>query len=440
MTGEYTLELNRIYEVLTEKLSNNNDVTMDEIEESFREAALNCGKIALSKFLTEMSEETPACPSCGKNMKNHGKRDKQIVTLLGNCEYSRNYYNCECGEYAIPKDEMLNVSGTKFTQVVKRVTSQIAASDSFRDTSANLKYLCGIDVSAKEAERIAEDAGAEIIAAKQNEIEYSLTELNPTEPETPANIMYIEYDGTGVPIRKQELAGVKGKQLDGSARSREMKTGCIFTQSGLNDEGKPVRDADSTTYFSQIGQLEDFGKLLYSEAVKRGVDYAGQVVVIGDGAKWIWGLASDNFPNATQIIDLYHAKEHVFDVLRTVISNEAELCAQKRNLYKKLENGDIDGLVKCFSEFPINTEEQAEKIRIESNYFMQNKERMQYQDFSKKGFFVGSGVIEAACKNVVGKRLKQSGMMWSVAGANKIAALRCAVMSGEFEPKLQITA
>ena len=433
-------ELNRIYDSLTVKMTGDNDVTMDEIEESFRDAALNCGKIALSKFLSEMKEETPICPSCGEKMKNRGMREKQIVTLLGNCNYSRNYYGCECGEYAIPKDEMLNISGTKFTQIVKRVTSQIAASDSFRDTSANLKYLCGIDVSAKEAERIAEDTGAKIITAKQDEIAYSLTELNPAEPENPAKIMYIEYDGTGVPIRKQELAKVKGKQPDGSARTREMKTGCIFTQSGLNDEGKPIRDPESTTYFSQIGQLDDFSKLLYSETVKRGVDYAGQVVVIGDGAKWIWNLANDNFPNATQIIDLYHAKEHVFDLLRTVITNKTELYTQKRLFYKMLENGDIDGLVKRFSEFPVNTEEQTEKIRIESNYFMQNKERMQYQDFSRRGFFVGSGVVEAACKNVVGKRLKQSGMMWSVAGANKIAALRCAVMSGEFEPKPKETA
>ena len=270
MAGEYALELNRIYDILAEKMSNNDNVTMDEIEESFREAALNCGRIALSKFLTEMDEEAPICPSCVEKMRNHGKREKQIVTLLGSCEYSRNYYGCECGEHAIPKDEML--------------------------------------------------------------------------------------------------------------------------------------------------------------------------VVIGDGAKWIWNLAEDNFPGATQIIDLYHAKEHVFDLLRTVIPNETELYAQKHSLYKMLENGNIDGLVKRFSEFPANTEEQSEKIRIESNYFMRNKERMQYQDFSRQGFFVGSGVVEAACKNVIGKRLKQSGMMWSVAGANKIAALRCAVMSGEFEPKSKETA
>jgi len=437
--AEYALELNRIYDVLTEKLSGDECVTMNEIEESFREAALICGRIALSKFLSEMTEETPACPVCGNKMRNYGRREKQIITLLGGCEYSRNYYGCECGEHTIPKDDALNVSGTKFTRTVKRVTAQIAASDSFRDTSANLKYLCGIDISAKETERIAEEMGAKIMEAKKEEVAYSLTELNPPEPEAPAEILYIEYDGTGVPIRKQELTGIKGKQADGSAKTREMKIGCMFTQSGLDDEGKPVRNADSTTYFSQIGQLEDFGKLLYSEAVKRGVDYAGHVVVIGDGAKWIWGLANDNFPNATQIIDLYHAKEHVYDLLRTVFSNEAELHTHKSILYSLLEKGDIDGMTACFSALPVITEEQREKVRIESNYFMQNKARMQYQDFRKQGLFVGSGVVEAACKNVIGKRLKQSGMRWSVEGANKIAALRCTVMSGEFEPKSRKT-
>jgi len=316
------------------------------------------------------------------------------------------------------------------------VTAQIAASDSFFDTSANLKMLCGINVSAKECERIAEDAGQKIIATRQEEIVYSETELKPPESETPAPILYIEYDGTGVPIRKQELAGIKGKQPDGSARTREMKTGCIFTQSGFDKEGKPVRDLGSTTYFSQIGQLEDFSKLLYSEAIKRGVDYAGQVVVIGDGAKWIWNLANDNFPNAVQIIDLYHAKEHVYDVLSTIITDKSELHLQKVQFYKMLEKGDIDGLTAAFSMLPAITDEQFEKIRVEYNYFTQNKNQMQYQDFRKQGLFVGSGVIEAACK----KRLKQSGVMWSVTGANKIAALRCAVMSGEFEPKPNVIA
>jgi hypothetical protein len=381
-------------------------------------------------------------------MRNLGKRKKVIVTLLGDCVLERNYYGCDCKyevhsesfRHAVPKDEKLCVSGTKFTETVKRVTAQIAASDSFIDTSANLRALCGINVSAKECERIAEGVGENILEVRQEEIAYSETELNPPEPETPAQILYVEYDGTGVPIRKKELTGIKGKQSDGSAKTREMKTGCIFTQSGLDEKGKPVRDTGSTTYFSQIGSLEGFGQLLYSEAVKRGVDYAGKVVVIGDGAKWIWGLAKDNFPYATQIVDLYHAKEHVFDVLRTIISDQSELRLRKTEFYKMLENGDIDGLTGAFLKLPAATDEQLEKIRVEYNYFTLNKKRMQYQDFKKQGLFVGSGVIEAACKNVIGKRLKQSGMQWSVTGANKISALRCALLSGYFEPKSPDTA
>jgi len=432
---------------LHDRQANGEEISMPELEVLFREAALAGGRSALSKFLTEMPEIVPLCSKCNEPMRNLGKREKQIVTLLGECTFKRNYYECDCDdghiehhEHAIPKDEKLGVSGTKFTETVKRVTAQIAASDSFFETSANLKMLCGINVSAKECERISESEGEKIIAIRREEITYSETELNPPEPETPVKTLYIEYDGTGVPICKKELVGVKGKQTDGSAKTREMKTGCIFTQSGLNDEGKPVRDRDSTTYFSQIGTLEGFGQLLYSEAIKRGVDYAENVVIIGDGAKWIWNLANDYFPYATQIVDLYHAKEHVFDLLRTTITDQSELYSQKAELYKMLENGDIVGLTDAFLTLPATTEEQIDKVRVEYNYFTQNKKRMQYQNFKKQGLFVGSGVIEAACKNVIGKRLKQSGMMWSVNGANKISALRCAVMSGFFEPNFQAVA
>jgi hypothetical protein len=267
----------------------------------------------------------------------------------------------------------------------------------------------------------------------KSEIESSQKGLIPPKPQTPIKTLYIEYDGSGVPIRKLELVGRKGKQLDGRAKSREMKTGCIFTQRGVDKDGKPLRDPKSTTYFARIGTLDEFSSLLYSEAVKRGVDHAEHVVVIGDGAKWIWNLANENFPSATQIVDLFHAKEHIFDVVQTVISDPQQRQIKKEELYVIIESGDIATLVKAFGKLGAETPAQLEKVRIESNYFIQNQHRMQYKKFRKRGLFVGSGVIEATCKNVIGKRLKQSGMHWSVNGANRIAALRCAVMSGSFD-------
>jgi hypothetical protein len=271
MAVECTLELVNLLEALKESIGQGESMSMAKLEVAFREAALRCGSKALATLLSDMQEETPVCPKCGKLMRNLDRRGKQIVTLLGDCEYSRSDFGCDCGEHSIPKDERLGVSGTSFTQSVKRVTAQIAASDSFRDTSANLGFLCGIKVSAKDAERIAEAVGSSIIEAKREQISLALDGVAPPAPEEPIKTLYIEYDGTGVPTRKAELVGRKGKQPDGSAKTREMKTGCIFTQSRLDEEGKPVRDPDSTTYFSQIGDLGDFSDLLYSESVKRGL-------------------------------------------------------------------------------------------------------------------------------------------------------------------------
>jgi hypothetical protein len=245
--------------------------------------------------------------------------------------------------------------------------------------------------------------------------------------------MYIEYDGSGVPVMKRETSGRKGKQEDGTAKTREAKLGCIFTQTGVNGDNEPIRDKGSTTYFGAIETSESFGRRLYMEAAKRGVASAGQVVVIGDGAKWIWNLADEHFPGATQIVDLYHAKEHLCELIRALFPEAETQASVKKEWYALLEAGNIAQLASEMRLLISANPEKQEDIEREINYFGDNAERMKYKHFKDKGLFVGSGVIEAGCKNVIGKRLKQSGMHWSVRGANAIIALRCAVLSGDFD-------
>jgi hypothetical protein len=245
--------------------------------------------------------------------------------------------------------------------------------------------------------------------------------------------MYIEYDGTGIPARKAETEGRAGKGEDGAAKTREMKTGCIFTQHGTDGEGLPVRDKDSTPYFAAIEKADAFGRRVYAEAIRRGAGNAGRHVVIGDGAKWIWNIVGTHFPNATQIVDLYLAKEHICGLIKEVVSDEAECKLLNGRMYALLEAGRIDALTATMSALPAKKPEQRELLRTETAYFKNNAHRMKYASFRRQGLFVGSGVIEAGCKNVIGKRLKQSGMHWSVRGANSIAALRCAVISGDFD-------
>ena len=362
------------------------------------------------------------------------KRTKQITSLLGDGRVTRNYYECEkCHSHAIPKDRILGIENTSFTPGVVYATSKLAGCDSFRSSSEGLKELCGIDVTSKETERIAGTVGEKVEAVNRQKIEQVFSNTKTPGPEATIPTMYLEFDGTGVPMTKRELQGRQGKQEDGTSRTREAKLGCIFTQTDTDEKGNPVRDSDSTTYFGAIETAAEFGMRLYSEATHRGVHNAEKVVIIGDGAKWIWNLAAEHFPDAIEIIDLYHAKEHVYNLIKQLVSDDKLRYHYKKKWFALLEKGDIDSLVAEFSALGANTKEQQDSIDRETGYFTENATRMQYASFKKQHLFVGSGVIEAGCKNVIGKRLKQSGMRWSLRGANAMIALRCSILSGSFE-------
>jgi hypothetical protein len=408
------------------------NVPLSNFEAPIRDLALQAGRDWTSNLLKLEDNNAPICPICEAKMKKLGNRKKKIVTLCGETEYERGYYVCEnCNTHYSPKDDLLGVKGTSFSPEVKTLTARIAANETFAETSSLLWDLGRIRVSAKDCQRVAENAGEEIMMTNDSDITKSLTTTELVS-KTPIKRIYYEVDGTGVPIIKKLLEGVKGKQEDGSAKTREMKVGCIFTQTGVDKDFKPVRDEGSTTYLAKICSKEDFGPMLYAEAFKRMHQSAEEMIIIADGAKWCWNLADTYFPGATQIVDLFHAKEHVSKLIKEIVSDPLKQKEKKEKLYELLEKGKIDELVTEFTQLGAKTDEQLQKVTKESNYFIGNKDRMQYEKFRKKSLFVGSGVIEAACKHVIGKRLKQSGMHWSVKGANKIAALRCKELSKPF--------
>jgi len=240
-------------------------------------------------------------------------------------------------------------------------------------------------------------------------------------------------DGTGVPAVRKETEGRSGQQEGEAAHTREAKLGCVFTQTTVDEEGYPLRDEASTTYTGAIETAEEFGRRLYSEAWHRGWARALKKVVLGDGAEWIWNQADLHFPDATQIVDLYHARQHLWDLAAKLYPNDSP--SQKRWVMRekdKLDQGEIESLVAALRSLQASHPDLVKTILTEANYFERNQERMRYPKFRQQGLFVGSGVIEAGCKTVIG-RLKQSGMFWTVRGANAIIALRCCQLSGKFE-------
>jgi len=414
-------------------------VDLEATEMAVRSAMHQAGATVLTHLLHFASPPPEhrhvACP-CGHQARYRDLRTKPVLTAVGWTKVTRPYYLCpHCHTGQFPADAELDIENTEFSPGVRRMDALVGQAAPFEHGRQQLQLLAGLEVTTKSVERVAEAIGADIAAQEQVEIQRAMQLDLPIVMGEPIPILYVQMDGTGIPVVKKETANRQGK-IDGQpAHTREVKLGCVFTQAGWDEEGFAVRDPASTTYTGAIETAEEFGKRLYLEAWNRGWSRAQKKVVLGDGAAWIWNLAEQHFPGAIQIVDLYHARQHLWDLARKLHPNDVR--AQKRwlGIHQKrwLDKGKIEKLVVSLRAITSPSAEVLEKLRTEADYFETHAERMRYPQFRKQHLFVGSGVIEAGCKSVIGSRLKQSGMFWTVAGANSILALRCCHLNGRFE-------
>ena len=300
--------------------------------------------------------------------------------------------------------------------------AQVGALLPFRGAAEQLASLSGITVDAKDIERIASRVARSVEATPR----YPL-------PVPDGGVLYMSMDGTGVPMVKQELVGRAGKGSDGRATTREAKLGCFFTQTTRDTAGRPVRDDNSTTYVGAIESAETFGQRLWCEAKRRGVETAQQIVALCDAAAWQWNLIEEYVPSAVQIIDVYHAREHYWDVARAVWPGNPRRQQQWAEMRQRELDAGRATQVACAIR---RLRPRASHIRAlcarEAEFFTKNRHRMAYHKFRRKGYFIGSGVLEAGCKTVIGQRLKQAGMHWTVAGANAIITLRSALVGHDW--------
>ena len=436
---EITREVNQLLSRIFAERRQSGQMDLEAVENAFRTALHQTGAAGLSKLL---QYEAPArqqrqlpC-TCGHHAQYQALRSKPILTVLGPARVSRPYYLCsQCHHGQFPADAELDVEGTQVSPGVRRMMAMVGATAPFDQGREQLKILAGLEVTTKAVERTAEAIGENIAAREQAEIQQAMQlDLSIVVGE-PVPILYVQMDGTGVPVVKKETVGRKGKTDGQPAPTREVKLGCVFTQTKWDKKGYPIRDPDSTTYTGAIETAEEFGKRIYLEAWKCGWSRAQKKVVMGDGAEWIWNLADQHFPGAVQIVDLYHARQHLWDLARKLYPNDqvAQKAWMKLHQKRLLDKGKIERLVLALRAIDSTNAELLEKIRIEADYFERNAQRMRYPKFRRQHLFVGSGVIEAGCKTVIGSRLKQSGMFWTLRGANSIIALRSCHLNARFE-------
>jgi hypothetical protein len=356
-----------------------------------------------------------------------GYRDKSFDTVLGLVAVTRAWYHCpECGRGFAPRDAELGVAGQSMSPGLAAMNDRAAGAVPFAQAARLLEELAGVRLTAKRAERAAEASGAAVAAAARGRAALiAARRLVPLPPSPLPDKLYAVIDGTGVPMTSRETAGREGKGEDGRARTREVKLAAFFTQDRLGTDGYPVRDRKSMTVIATFEPAAVFADLVKAEGIRRGADHIRQLTIIGDGAAWIWGIATSKFPEATQIVDLYHAREHLHSLTKSLefmlLDRRDEWLAAR---LEDLDYGYIDGIEAAVRNYPLEGTKKNE-VEKELGYFLANAPRMRYHWFRSRGLFVGSGVVEASCKTVIGQRLKQSGMHWTVAGADSIAALRC---------------
>jgi hypothetical protein len=374
---------------------------------------------------------------CGQQARFVGHRLKSFRSALGEIELRRAYYYCSaCGHGFCPRDEQLGLAGTSLSPGVTRMVALVGATVSFEEGSELLAQLAGVAVDAKLVEREAEAIGA-AIATDERE----LVEEETSRPVTAT--MYCGLDGTGVPVRASEVAGRAGKQPDGSAKTREVKLCAIWTAESRDKNGIPTRDPGSVTYTAAIesaamrdtdDELSEVAQRVMREAHRRRFLQVKRRVAIGDGAAYNWNIFDELFPGAIQILDRFHAQEHLIAVAKAIWPVDDD----NRHRWLSARMDELDaGKVEILVERLMAHASSCDDARACADYFLHNRHRMRYAAFHAAGLCTSTGVLEAGCKHAIGTRLKRPGMHWTVRGANAIATLRCSKLSNRLEPWLQ---
>jgi hypothetical protein len=357
----------------------------------------------------------------------YGQRSKAALTCLGWITLRRSYfYSAARQEGRFALDVALGLVDSYSPTVARWMCRAGTLAASYQAGSRDLFDYAGLEIDARQVQRLIAQMAPRMTQWRQSQ--------EPVFDPKAGDIFCVGTDGTGAPMRPKELKGRKGKR-GGKARTREVKVGTVFThRPPEKPDQRPMRDYGSTSYIAEIVSAPEFGTLLRAEALRRGIAKAKVVVFLGDGAVWVWKLARINFPNAIGILDYYHACEHLTLLADALYGEGSALAKRRSRQWRKALLKDKISQIIAQAKSDLPSRAQGRRLaKKQIAYFERNRTRMTYQTFREAGYFIGSGVVEAGCKTVVGQRLKNSGMLWSRKGANHLLTIRCALLSGWFD-------
>lgn len=399
---------------------------LEEIEEQVRDLVFRLGLDLLQGAINLVGSgyqaEGPRC-ECGAAMEFERYQGKSVLTLFGPLTVRRAYYTCApCHRGQAPLDYALHLDHTGLSGGLQNAFCRTVGRMSFEEASQFLVSLHYPEIPASTARRLTWEVGRELRRQQEHvaAASWQTTQPPPREQADPPARLYISMDGTSVHLTRGWS---------------EMRLAAIYeTEEVRQPDGQTVPRTVRPTYLPFRGNVETFGQLVYVEAARRGLEEAGEVIILGDGAEWIWRQARQLCPEAVCIVDWWHATEHLWDAAQALFGEGSAAAKDwERQRESELWEGQVEKVLAALQEALPAAGEGRQVIQEQITYCTNQRNRMHYDEYRACGYQVGSGTVESACNRVIGQRLKQAGMIWSEEQAVAVATIRAALLDGRWD-------
>ena len=428
--------------VLSQQPGGQGHPTIAQIETCMREALRQIGMQALGQFLSTL-QTTPVCElpcACGGSLHYQRMREAQIISVFGKTSYTRAYYaGCSCQQGKAPLDEQYGLEPGAVTAGLAQLLALAGIGYSYDQSPKWLQAYLLFDVSANTVRSETERMGA--LQEKQEEalIQRSQDETYLQERQRlPGQVAPRRYGSIDAAKVRIEPRPKKGQGPEEHEDWRDMKVLCWFETENVPPAQRSARQrkqaerqqvalrAKNLHYFCDITEADDFGKLLWATGCNLKADLSPELIFLADGAVWIWNLVARYYPNAIQIVDWYHAEEHLEIVANVTFPQGPDRANWLEGVTQALWEGQVEQVIAACQALAVSCE-LAHKA---AHYFYTHAERMRYDRFRAAGYMIGSGMVESGCKQIVTQRLKLPGAQWTVTGAVQTAKARAAWLSG----------
>ena len=408
------------------------EYTLTDIERTTRRLLQEIGREVITAVVNAEDKPYPEpavlCPQCGETIPYVRRRSAQLRTLYGQLTVERGYYHCrDCGRGHYPVDRRLGLRPNALSAELERLTGMTGVALPFGKGRDLFEALTLISLSDQTLAKATQAYGATSIAREQawQAVAQDQVELQRRRREVRQPLrLYGAIDATKVHTRG-----------DGDHPWRDLKVGAWFEARGQppkKPDGQWRIQAENIAYFTDICPAAEFGSLLWATGVQRHAQLAKELVILGDGADWIWKLVAEHYPRAVQILDWFHATEYLMPVAKAAFSTEAEQVEWVAQAKQALWDGLTDQVIETCLDLA-RAEDSSDPAFVAARYFAQNRQRMDYPAYRRQGYQIGSGTIESAAKQIGMMRMKVAGAIWNEESARKVAKARAAYLSGEWD-------